>query len=77
MVFYLPKYYLDFVFINLYFLKYYSDSKLGKLLIPGTVTVNLETGISRKLGRVLFRNNSYIRFPLFSTESFTFLKKKW
>ena len=64
MVFYLPKYYLDFVFINLYFVKYYLDSKLGKPSILYTVTVNLETSIS-KLGRVLFHNNSYIRHALF------------
>ena len=64
MVFYLPKYYLDFVFINLYFVKYYIDSKLGKLHIFCGMTVNLETSIS-KLGKVLFHNNSYIRSTLF------------
>ena len=72
MVFYLPKYYLDFVFIHLYFVKYYLDSKLEKLPILCTVTVNFETGISR-LGRVLFHNNSYVRCPLFLTESFALL----
>ena len=46
MVFHLPKYYLDFVFINFYFVKYYLDSKLEKLHILCTVTVNLETSIS-------------------------------
>ena len=61
---YLPKYYLDLVFINLYFVKYYLDSKLGKLHIKCTVTVNLETSISR-LGRVLFHNNSYVLCTLF------------
>ena len=68
MVFYLTKYYLDFIFINLYFLKYYLDSKLGKLPILSPVTVNLENSIS-KLGRVLFHNISYIRCPLFFTKS--------
>ena len=69
------KYYLDFIFINLQFVlfKYYLDSKLGKLPILSTVTVNLETSIS-KLGRVLFHNNSYVRFPLFFTESSALLK---
>ena len=73
MIFYLPKYYLDFVFIKLYFVKYYLDSKLGKVHILCTVTVNLETSIS-KLGRVLFHNKSYIRCPLFFTESSAKLK---
>ena len=63
MVFYLTKYYLDFVFINLYFVKYYLDSKSGKLPILCTVTVNLDTSIS-KLGRVFFHNNSYVRSTL-------------
>ena len=73
MVFYFPEYYLDFVYISLYFVNYYLDSKLGKLHILCTVTVNLETSIS-KLGRVLFHNNSYARCPLFFTESFAMLK---
>ena len=73
MVFYLPKYYLDFIFINLYFVKYYLDFKLGKLHILCTITVNLETSIS-KLGRVLFHNNSNIRDPLFFTESSAVIK---
>ena len=59
MVVYLLKYYLDFVLMNLYIVKYYLDSKLGKLPILCIVTVNMETSIS-KLGRVLFRNNSYV-----------------
>ena len=50
MVFYLPKYNLDFVFINFYFVKYYLDSKLGKIPILCTVSVNMKTSIS-KLGR--------------------------
>ena len=66
-------YYLDFVFINLCFVKYYLDSKLGKLPILCTVTVNLETSISM-LGRVLFHNNSYVRSTLFFTKSCTLLK---
>ena len=37
------------------------------------VTENLETSIS-KLGRVLFHNNSFIRCPLFFTESSSMLK---
>ena len=65
------KYYLDFIFINLYFVKYYSDSKLRKLPVLCNVTVNLETRIS-KLGVVLFHNNSYIRCPLFFTGSSAF-----
>ena len=73
MVFYLPKYYLDFVFINLYFVKYYLDSKLGKLPLLCTVTVNMGTSISN-LGRVLFHNNSYIRSTLFFTKSSALLK---
>ena len=73
MVFYLPLYYLDFTFINLYFVKYYLDSKLGKLPTLCTVTVNLETSTC-KLGRVIFQNNSYIRCPLFFTESSALLK---
>ena len=56
MVFYLPKYYLDFIFVILYFVKYFLDSKFGKLHILCTVTVNVKTSIS-KLG-VLFHNNS-------------------
>ena len=40
------------------------DSMLGKLPLLFTVTVNLETIIS-KLGKVLFHNNSYIRWLLF------------
>ena len=66
MVFYLPKYYLDFVFINLYFVKYYLDSKLGKLPLLCTVTVNM--------GRVLFHINSYIRSTLLFTKSSALLK---
>ena len=73
MVSYLPKYYLDFVFINLYSVKYYLDSKLGKLPTRFTGTVNLETSIC-KLGRVLFHNNSYVRCPLCFTESSALLK---
>ena len=73
MVFYLPKYYLDFVFINLYFVKYYLDSKLGKLPLLCTVNVNLGTSIS-KLGRVLFHINSYIRSTLLFTKSSALLK---
>ena len=60
--------YLDFVFINLYFVKYYLDSKLGKFHILFTVTVNLETSVS-KLGRVLFHNNFYTRCNLIFTTS--------
>ena len=71
MVFYLPKNYLDFVFINL--VKYHLDSKAGKLPILCTVIVNLETS-KFKLGRVLFHKNSYIRCPLCFTESVTLLK---
>ena len=61
MVFYLPKYYLDFVFINLYFVKYYLDSKLRKLRIHFNVSVNLKTSTS-KLGSVLSHNISYVFF---------------
>ena len=60
MVSYLQRYYLDFVFSNLYFVKYNLDFKLGKLtifLFSVAVTVNLGTSKS-KLGRVLFHNNS-------------------
>ena len=53
--------------------KYYLDSKFGKLHTLCTVTVKLETSKS-KLGRVLFHNNSYVRCPLFFTESSTMLK---
>ena len=73
MVFHLPKYYLDFVFINLYFVKYYLDSKSGKLPILFAVVVNLETSIS-KLGRVFVQNSSYVRCPLIFTESSALLK---
>ena len=73
MVSFLLKYYLDFLFVSLYFVKYYLDSKLGKLSIRCTVIVNLETIIS-KLGRVLFHNNSYLKFALFVTESSALLK---
>ena len=73
MVFYLTKYYLDFVFINLYLIRYYLDSKLGKLPILCTVSVNMETSIP-KLGRVLFNNTSYVRTTLFFTKSCTLLK---
>ena len=38
-----------------------------------TVTVNLETSIS-KLGRVLFHNNSYVRCPLCFTKSSALIK---
>ena len=59
-------------------MKYYLDSKLGKLHILCTVTVNLEFSIIKKklskLGRVLFHNNSYVRCPLFFTESSAMLK---
>ena len=68
MVLYLPKYYLDFCIHEPYFVKYYLDSKLGKLPLLCTVTVNMGTSIS-KLGRVLFHNNSYIRSTLFFTNS--------
>ena len=73
MVFYLPKYYLDIVFINLYFVKYYLDSKLGKLPLLCTVTVKMGTSIS-KLGRVLFHINSCIRSTLLFTKSSALLK---
>ena len=59
--------------MNLYFVKYYLDSKLGKLPLLCTVTVNMGTNIS-KLGRVLFHNNSYIRSTLFFTNSPALLK---
>ena len=72
-VFYLSKYYLDFVFINLYFVKYYLNSKLEKLHVLCTVAVNLESSVSN-LGRVLFHNNSYIRPSLFFTKPCTLFK---
>ena len=68
------KYYLDFTFITLYFVKYYLDSMLGKLHIVCTLTVNLETSICN-LGRILFHNNSQVRCPLFFTELSAFFKK--
>ena len=50
-----------------------SRSKLGKLPLLCTVSVNLETSIS-KVGRVLFHNNSYGRSNLSFTKSCTLLK---
>ena len=39
MVFYLPKYHLDFVSIKFYVVKYYLDSKLGKMPILYILTI--------------------------------------
>ena len=54
-------------------LSIYSIYLLSKLHILFSVTVNLETIIS-KLGRLLFHNNSYIMSTLFFAKSSAVLK---